>query len=143
MADSHHYFGVQLNHARFVSTRHFEHVGKHHAFAASVDFFASRIVQTQHDVLRRNDTRIAVGRQQHVVRSQHQRASFGLRLKRQRNVNSHLVTVEVGVKCSTNKRMQLDRFAFDQDGLESLNAKTMQGRCAVEQHRMFTNNFFE
>ena len=39
--------------------------------------------------------------------------------------------------------MQLDRLAFDQHRLESLNAETMQGRRAVEHHRMFADNLVE
>jgi hypothetical protein len=58
-------------------------------------------------------------------------------------VHRHLVAVEVGVKGSTNQRMQLDRFAFDQHRLERLDAQPMQGRGAIEQDRMFANDFFE
>ena len=60
------------------SAFNFADIGKEHAFALSVDTGTSRIVQAQHDVLRRNDRRIAVGREQHVVGSQHQRTGFKL-----------------------------------------------------------------
>ena len=63
-----------------------------------------------------------------------------LRLKHslvaQREVNSHLVTVEVGVKCSTCQRMQLDCLAFDKFWLESLYTETVQCRRTVEKHRV-------
>ena len=60
------------------STFDFADIGKEHALALSVDTGTSRIVKTQHDVLRRNDRRIAVGREQHVVGSKHQRTCFKL-----------------------------------------------------------------
>ena len=52
-----------------------------------------------------------------------------------RNVHSHLVAVEVRVESRTDERMNLDRLAFNQHRLESLNAQTVQRRRAVQQHR--------
>src|SRR5690606_18968433 len=101
------------------------------------------VVQTQHDVLGRHDGRFAVGGEQHVVGGQHQRAGFQLRFERQRNVHGHLVTVEVGVERRADERVQLDGLPFNQNRFESLNAQTVQRRCAVEQHRLFANDFFE
>src|SRR3954447_4098962 len=39
--------------------------------------------------------------------------------------------------------MQLDRLALDENRLEGLNAKAMQGRGPVEEHRMFADHLFE
>ncbi len=78
-----------------------------------------------------------------VVGGKHQHARFGLCLGAQRNVHSHLVTVEVSVERRADQRMQLDGLAFDQDRLERLNAQTVQGRCAVQQHGMLDDDFFE
>ncbi len=39
--------------------------------------------------------------------------------------------------------MKLQRTAFNQYGLESLNTQTVQRRCAVQQHRMLLDNFFK
>src|SRR5580704_1842754 len=58
-------------------------------------------------------------------------------------MNSHLVAIKVGVERGANQRMDLDGLAFDQDGLESLNAKPMQRRSTIEQDRMLTNNVFQ
>jgi hypothetical protein len=60
-----------------------------------------------------------------------------------RYVHGHLVAVEVGVECRANQRMQLDGLALDQYRLERLNAEAMQGRSAVEQHRMFADHLFQ
>ena len=54
----------------------------------------------------------------------------------QRQVNSHLVAVEVCVECRTGEGMQLDGFAFNQLRLEGLYTEAMQCRSAVQQHRM-------
>ena len=70
-------------------------------------------------------------------------ASFDLCLDRKRNVHGHLVTVEVGVESRANQRMKLNGFAFDQHRLESLDPEAVQGRSAVQEHRMFLNHFFE
>ena len=58
-------------------------------------------------------------------------------------MDRHLVAVKVRVVSGANKRMNPDRFAFDEQRLESLNGKTMQRRRAVQQHRMPTRHFFE
>ncbi len=102
-----------------------------------------QIVETQHDILRRHDDRLTVRGMQNVVGRHHQDARFQLRFKRQRNVHGHLVAVEVRVERGANQRMKLDRLAFDQHRLERLNAETMQGRRAVEQHRMLADHLVE
>jgi len=62
---------------------------------------------------------------------------------RQRYVHRHLVAVEVGVVGMTYQRMQLDGLSIHEDGVESLNAKTVQRRCTVEQDRVFLDNFIK
>src|SRR6266498_1890812 len=39
--------------------------------------------------------------------------------------------------------MDLDRFTFDQDRLERLNAETVQRRRSIQKHRVLANNFFK
>ena len=58
-------------------------------------------------------------------------------------MDSHLVTVKVGVKGSTHQWMQLNRLTFNQGRFKSLNTQAVQGWCTVQQHRMLTNDFFE
>ena len=101
------------------------------------------VVEAEHDVLRRHDDRLTVGRMQDVVRRHHQHARFELRLERQRDVHGHLVAVEVGVERGADERMQLDRLALDQHRLERLDAETMQRRRAVEHHRMLADHLVE
>ena len=124
-------------------TLHFRHVGEDDPLALGVDAVTRGVVETEHDVLRRHDRRLAVGREQHVVRRQHQRARFHLSFDAQRNVHGHLVAVEVGVEGGADQRMQLDRLAFDQHRLERLDAQAVQRRCAVQQHRVFLDDFLE
>ena len=73
----------------------------------------------------------------------HEDACLGLRLNRQRQVHSHLVTVEVGVERRTGERVKLDGLTLNELRLEGLDTETVQGGCTVEQHRALTNNFFE
>ena len=58
-------------------------------------------------------------------------------------MNSHLVTVEVGVECRTCQRVQLNSFTFDQLWLECLNTQTVQCRCTVQQYRMSFHYVFQ
>ncbi len=58
-------------------------------------------------------------------------------------MNSHLVTIEVGVVCRTNQRVQLDRFTFDQYRFKRLDTQTVQCWCTVQQYRVFADNFVQ
>ena len=58
-------------------------------------------------------------------------------------MHGHLVAVEVGVERLADERMQLNGLALDQHRLEGLNAQSVQGGCAVEQHRVFGDDLFE
>ena len=55
----------------------------------------------------------------------------------------HLVTVEVGVECRADERMDLNCLAFDEDRLERLNTKTVERRCAVQEHWVLTDHVFK
>ena len=58
-------------------------------------------------------------------------------------MHSHLVTIEVCVERRADERVQLDSLAFDQYGLERLDAQAMQRRRAVQENRVLTNDLFE
>ncbi|KFB72911.1 MAG: hypothetical protein AW09_001872 [Candidatus Accumulibacter phosphatis] len=105
--------------------RHLCQVREHHPLAPGIDPLASGVVETKNDILRRNDDRLAIRWRQDIVGCQHQGSGFHLGFQRQGHVHRHLVTVEVGVECRANQRMQLDRLAFDQRRLEGLDAETV------------------
>ena len=67
-----------------------------------------------------------VRRLQQVAGSQHQHLGFALCFGGQRQMDSHLVTVEVSVEGGADQRVQLDGMAFDQNGLKCLNAQAVQ-----------------
>ena len=94
-------------------------------------------VQTRHG------QRLTGRRGQDVVGRQHEDAGLGLRLGAQRQVHSHLVTVEVSVERRADEGVQLDGLTLDELRLERLDAQTVQGRCAVEQHGVFGDDLFE
>ena len=121
----------------------FAHVGKHHALARLVLVDDRQVVETENHVLRRHDDRRAGSRVQDVVGRHHQHAGFELGFERQRHVDGHLVAVEVGVEGRADQRVKLDRLAFDQDGLERLDAEAVKRRRAVEQHRMLADDLVE
>ena len=58
-------------------------------------------------------------------------------------MHRHLVSVEVGVEGRADERMDLDGFAFDEHGLESLDAETVERRSAVQKNRMLGDDLIE
>lgn len=99
--------------------------------------------QTQHHVLRRHGDGTTVGRLQDVVRGQHQDAGLGLRLRGERQVHGHLVTVEVRVERGADERVDLDGLALDQLRLEGLDAETVQRRRTVQENRVLGDDLFQ
>ena len=55
-------------------------------------------------------------------------------------MHRHLVAVEVGIEGGAGQRMELDRLAVDQHGLEGLHAQPVQRGRAVEKHRMVVDH---
>ena len=70
------------------------------------------------------------------MRLKHQHLRLQDSLVAQRQVNGHLVTVEVGVERSTCKRVQLDCLALNHLGLECLDTETVKCRRTVKQYRV-------
>jgi hypothetical protein len=58
-------------------------------------------------------------------------------------VDGHLVAVEVRVVGGANERVNADRLAFDEHGLEGLDRETVQGGGAVEEHGVALGDFLE
>ena len=117
--------------------------GEHTALALGTVDDGGQVVQTEDHVLARHGHGVAVCRLQNVVGSHHQGAGLGLGFGGQRQVDCHLVAIEVGVECGAGKRRQVDGLAFHQDRLERLNAQTVQRRCTVQKHRMLGDDLFE
>ena len=119
------------------------HVGERHALPRLTLVHEGEVIEAEHDVLRRHDDRLAVRRMQDVVGRHHQDARFQLGLEAQRNVHGHLVAVEVGVERGTHQRVELDGLAFDQDGLERLDAQAVKRRRTVQENRVLADHFIE
>lgn len=135
--------GVQVHNFLIQSQLNFVKVREDHSFAGHAFSIIGQVVDTQNHILGRNDNRFTRSRRQNVVGRHHQDASLQLSLDRQRNVNSHLVTVEVGVERGTNQRMQVNGLTFDQYRFKCLNTQTVQRRRTVQKNRMLTDNFFK
>jgi hypothetical protein len=96
------------------------HVREHAALAGGVLLLLGQVVDAEDHVLRRNHQRRAVRRRQDIVGRQHEDLRLELRLMGERHVHRHLVPVEVRVERRADERVDLDRLALDQDGLERL-----------------------
>ena len=141
--ETHLNLGVQLNIVTI--HRHQSFSDRRECVALVLLTFAcgGQVVQANDHILRRHSYRTTVRRLQDVVRGEHQNACLSLSLGRERQVNRHLVAVEVSVERRTHERMQLNSLTLNQLRLERLNTQTVQGRCTVQQHRMLGNDLFE
>ena len=113
------------------------------AFALGAGDFLGEVVATDDHVLGRHHDRPARGGRQDVVRRQHEHPALGLGLGRQREVDGHLVAVEVRVERGAHERVDLDGLALDQHGLEGLDAEAVERGRPVEQHRVLLDDLFE
>ena len=91
------------------------------------------VVRAQDHILRGHGDGLTVRGLQQVAGSQHQHLGLALGLGGQRQVDSHLVAVEVSIEGGADQGVQLDGTALDQDRLKGLNAQTVQRRCTVQQ----------
>ncbi len=66
-----------------------------------------------------------------------------MRLERERDVDRHLVAVKVGVVGRADERVDPDRLALDQDGLEGLDREAVQRRGAVEEDGVALGHLLE
>ncbi len=101
------------------------------------------VVAAEHHVLAGRGQRPPVRGREDVVRAEHEQPRLGLRLGGQRQVDRHLVAVEVRVERVADERVHLDRLALDEHRLEGLDAEPVERRRAVEQHRMLGDDLLE
>jgi len=99
----------------------FRNAGEGHALTLGIDSLPRHIVQTENNILRRYDDRLAICRGQDVVGRHHQGPRFQLRLYRKWHMDSHLVAIKVGIEGGTNQGVKLNSLALDKHGLECLN----------------------
>ncbi|OQA12010.1 MAG: hypothetical protein BWY67_00579 [Bacteroidetes bacterium ADurb.Bin397] len=123
---------MQINSSFVISNNYFFGRIKGKTFAFNNCIFVitlsfGHVIQTQYHVLRWNRNRCTICRVQDIVSSEHQHLSFQNCSISKWNVNRHLVTVEIGVECSTHQWVQLNRFSFNQLWLECLDTQSVKG----------------
>ena len=118
-------------------------IGENLTFTFGSRFDQRQIVGTKDHILCRNGNRFTIFRSQDIVCRQHECTGFRLGFHRKWQVACHLVTIEVGIECRADQRMQFDSPAFPKDRFESLDTETMQCRGTVEENRMFLNDIFQ
>jgi hypothetical protein len=101
------------------------------------------VVDPQHDVLGGPDDGLPVRRGEDVVGRHHEDPRLHLRLDGERNVDRHLVPVEVGVEGEADQRMQLDRLPLDQHRLEGLHPETVERRRPVQHDGKLADDLVE
>ena len=90
-----------------------------------------KVIGAQHHILCRDYDRLAILWCKDMICCKHQNARLSLCLYRKRQMDCHLVTVEVCVVRGAGQRMKLQCTTLCKDRLKRLNAQTMQRRCAV------------
>ena len=131
---------LQMGVAGLVSSLNFLRISKNHALTLGIHTLSGHVVKTQNNILRGHDYRLSVSGSKYVVGRHHQRSSLQLRFQRQRDVNSHLVTIEISVVSSTDKRMQLDCLTLDEHRFKSLNTQSVKRGRPVQKHRMLADD---
>ena len=101
------------------------------------------VVEAENHILRRHGDRRAVGGVEDVVGAEHQHLGFKDGLVAKRQMDGHLVAVEVGVERRTCQRVELDCLTLDHLGLEGLDTETVKCRGSVEEHGMTFHHVFE
>ena len=143
LGNAHFDFCVQCHIAFIVCHQCFVDIPEDLTFARFAILDHGQVVGTQNHILCWYGNRAAIGRLQQVVGSQHQESCFCLCFCGQRQMDCHLVSVEVCVKCGANQRMQLQGTTFYQNRFKCLNTQSVQGRCTVQQNWVALNNIFQ
>ena len=134
---------VKTQIAFIISHHSFINISEYLAVTLCFGFNECKVVRTENHILCGNNNGLTIRRFKEVVCSKHKESCFRLSFCRKRYVNSHLVTVEVGVESCTYKRMKLNSSTFNKYGLESLNTKSVKSRSTVEHYGVVFNNNFE
>ncbi len=135
--------GMEFDLAQGVGQIGFFHRGENHPLAAAAGQFERHVVAAHDDILRGAHDGLAVGRAEDVVGGHHQGMGFDLGLDRQRQMDGHLVAVEVGIEALADQRVQVDGVALDQHRFEGLDAHAVQGGGPVEQHGVVLDHGFQ
>ena len=135
--------GLEVDITGVVGPEGLVEVLEHLAFAPGAGPGHGQVVGAQDHILRGGAHRVPVLGVQDVVGGQHEHAGFGLGFHGQRYVHGHLVAVEVGVEGGADQRMQLDGAALHQHRLKGLDAQTVQGGSAVQQHGMLVDHVLQ
>ena len=136
-------FCLQIKIFMIISHQGFMQTAVAIAFPFCAGTLNRHVIRAQNHILRRYRYRFAVFRSQDIIHGHHHQTGFRLRLYRQGQMDSHLVTVKVGIVRSANQRMQRDGTSFGQNRLKCLDAQTVQRRCAVQEYRMLFDDFFQ
>src|SRR5690606_17296369 len=134
---------LQVEFAEVVGHDGLADVAERPAFSLRTLLHGGQVVQADDHVLGGHGDRLAVGGLEDVVRGEHQDARLGLGLRRQRQVDRHLVAVEVRVERGADERVDLDGLALDQLRFERLDAQAVQGRRPVEQDGVLGDDFLQ
>ena len=102
-----------------------------------------QVVGPEDDVLGGREDRLAGRGREDVRRRHHEQLALQDRLEGERHVDGHLVAVEVGVVRRADERVDADRLALDEDGLEGLDGEAVERRRAVQQHRVALGDLLE
>ena len=102
-----------------------------------------KVEDTENHVLMGCYDRLTVCGVQQVGCGEHERPALELCSLSEGYVDSHLVTVEVGVEGLTYERMKLERLTVNENGFEGLNTESVQRRCTVQHYGVLFYDLIE
>ena len=105
--------------------------------------FPGQVVESENYVLGGKYYGLSVSGGKNVVGRHDERTALRLGLDRERNVDRHLVAVEIRVVRRAHERMELYGLVLDEHRLERLYAQAVERRGPVEKHGMFLYHLVE
>ena len=106
-------------------------------------FLKGEVVVTDDHVLRWDTNWLTIFWTKDVIGREHELKSFLLSGFGEWDVDSHLVTVEVGVEARADEWVETDGAAFDELRLEGLDTKSMERWSTVEKDWVFADDSFD
>ena len=113
-------WGLKVNEAHIVSELSFVNTSVGLALTLCGWFFVSEVVATQHDVLRNRKHWSTISWLQEVLAGSHEFLCLGLSFSGKWKVDSHLVTIVVGVETVSYEWVKLNCLTVDELWLEGL-----------------------
>lgn|GEM_PF-6156512 len=107
-------------------------IGMHRIISRSIGesclscIHTGEIITSENHILFWHNNRLTIGWIEHILGCDHEFGSLELRLIGEREMDGHLIPVEIGIKGRTAEWVELNRLTLDKDWFESLNTESVE-----------------